>query len=335
MSDVLIFSPASVPVKGKLVAGPGIRSWEIAKGLLKYGHNVALAVPDKVLDKTEKLETEIPLTTWKKNNLNSISKGYECVILPQGHPLLSKYYTKYVNKRVPTVVDIYTPNFIECLNVFDSTLSGLKMFASYQDHINPLLKRGDYFICSSEKQKLYYLGVLSALGRLNPLTHDKDLIGVVPFGVPDDKPVHNKNVLKGKLVEKDDFVLLWFGGIYPWYDAVTVIRALKMVTDKIENIKLVFLGVKHPTEKLSLKSYFDTVDEIKKLKVSDNVLFVDWQPYEERANWYFESDLVISTYKHGLETELSYRTRLIDFVWGGYYGFVWWHCCWRIYVRQV
>jgi len=313
MSNILVFSPSPVPVKGKLVAGPGIRSWEIARGLQKYGHKVTLAIPENV----QGIETDVPLVRWTENNLKSISSGYDCIILPQGHPVLSRQYVKCVDKNIPTVIDVYTPNFVESLNIFEPNVSGLRMFASYQDHIIPLLKRGDYFICSSEKQRLYYLGVLSALGRINPLTYGNEMIGIVPFGVPEGKPIHDKNVLKGKMVDKNDFVILWFGGIYPWYDAVILIRALKILTDKMKNIKLVFLGATHPTEIIPLKSYQNTVNEIKRLKLTDYVIFVDWQPYEERANWYFESDVVICTYMHTLETELSYRTRVIDYIWGG------------------
>ena len=63
--------------------------------------------------------------------------------------------------------------------------------AEYRDYVaelarwNKVLLRGDYFLCASETQKIFYTGVLSVLGRINPLTYGQDVIHVVPYGIPD------------------------------------------------------------------------------------------------------------------------------------------------------
>ena len=33
---------------------------------------------------------------------------------------------------------------------------------------------GDFFICASEKQRDYWLGMLNAMGRINPFNYDSD-----------------------------------------------------------------------------------------------------------------------------------------------------------------
>jgi hypothetical protein len=85
------------------------------------------------------------------------------------------------------------------------------------------MSRGDFFLCSSQEQRFYYLGWLTALGRVNPLALESDptlerLIAELPFGTPDELPPQPP--------PRDDILtecgdaspLLYFGGVYDWYD---------------------------------------------------------------------------------------------------------------------
>jgi hypothetical protein len=40
--------------------------------------------------------------------------------------------------------------------------------------LNDQLKRGDFFVCASEKQRDFWLGQMTAIGRINPATYDQD-----------------------------------------------------------------------------------------------------------------------------------------------------------------
>ncbi len=53
----------------------------------------------------------------------------------------------------------------------------------------------------------------------------------MPFGLPGNKPIHTKKVLKGKVdgIKEDDFVIIWGGGIYNWFDPLTLIKAMAEV----------------------------------------------------------------------------------------------------------
>ena len=58
-------------------------------------------------------------------------------------------------------------------------------------------QRGDFFLCAATKQRDFWLGQMTALGRVNPLTYDErrpleSLIAIVPFGVTDDPPVRRR-----------------------------------------------------------------------------------------------------------------------------------------------
>lgn len=310
-----MISPDTIPLRDELAAGPGIRAWEIARGLERCGHAVTLAMP-KDLFKNQK--ADIKIIPWELSSLKTISKGFDCVVVPQGRGDLAKAYAETVSSDIPTVVDVYDPVLVEFLSVRTKDKAGLENASLYLSEIVPLLKRGDFFICANERQRYYYIGILNVLGRINPLTFDQKILDIVPFGVPDEKPVHTKNVLKGKLVDRDDLVILWFSGIYPWFDAATLVKAMPDIVEEIPHAKLIFMGGVHPRLHAPADEYERTRKEAKKTGLLDRaIFFTEWRPYDERANWYLESDVAVCTYKDTLETLLSHRTRIIDLLWGG------------------
>lgn len=316
MSKVLVISPDTIPIGDELAAGPGIRAWEIAKGLRRYGHSVTLAMP-KDLFKSDKAD-DLKIIPWEVVVLKSICKEFDCVVVPQGRGDLAKAYAETVSSDIPTVVDVYDPVLVEFLSVRNKDRTGLEGASLYLSEIVPLLKRGDFFICANERQRYYYLGILNVLGRINPLTFDQNILELVPFGVPSEEPLHTMNVLKGKLVDRDDLVILWFSGIYPWFDATTLVKAMPDIVEKVPQAKLVIMGGVHPRLHAPADEYKKTKREAEKTGLLDKaIFFTEWRPYDERANWYLESDVAVCTYKDTLETLLSHRTRIIDLLWGG------------------
>src|SRR5205823_2146593 len=102
------------------------------------------------------------------------------------------------------IVDIYDPFHLEQLEqARDHGQRARGQIVNDATRVlNEQLLRGDFFLCASEKQRDFWLGQLSALGRLNPQTYDEDetmdsLITVVPFGLPESPPVHDRAVIKG------------------------------------------------------------------------------------------------------------------------------------------
>ncbi|MDW7776897.1 MAG: glycosyltransferase [Methanosarcinales archaeon] len=319
MSKVLIISPDTIPIENHLAAGPGIRSWEIAKALHNYGHEITIAVPNDIYHSELTEFSGVKIKTWDFDTLIKLCNDKDAVIIPQGKIDLSDFFTKNINNNLCIIVDVYDPNLIEFLNLFSTDKDGIKTFSKCLTSIVPLLKRGDFFVCANNRQRYYYLGILNVLGRINPLTYNEKLIELVPFGVPDEDPVFETNdcVMRGSLVKNDDKVILWFGGIYPWFDAITLIKSLDIAVKKNPKIKLVIMGAIHPRGYTPTENYIKTLELSRQLGLyNKNVFFTDWRPYDERIYWYREADIGICTYPMHLETELSNRTRVIDMLWG-------------------
>jgi glycosyltransferase involved in cell wall biosynthesis len=188
------------------------------------------------------------------------------------------------------------------------------------------LQYGDFFLCASETQRDYWVGLLSSLNRVNPLTYADDptlrrLIDVVPFGLPGVPPAHTRQVLKGVHpgIRDTDWLVLWGGGIYDWLDPLTLIQAMAIVAAGRDDVKLFFMGVKHPNPTVRGFRMLQKAVRLSRELALENrfVFFNDWVPYEARANYLLEADIGISLHLDHLETRYAFRTRVLDYIWAG------------------
>lgn len=305
-------------VVGEAMAGPAIRCWEFAR-ILAREMPVTLATPHASSLCPEGFE----LVQYDGEQLEVLACESEVIIL-SGATLWRFPFLRSVD--APLVVDIYDPFLLESLPMLsrEPVAERRRRHAETLDALTDLLVWGDYFLCSSEKQRDYWLGWLNALGRINPHTYDDDptlrrLIDVVPFGVPDTPPEHTRSVVKGVRpgVAPTDHVVLWGGGIYNWFDPLTLIHAMDRVSSRRDDVKLVFLGIRHPNPKAGGDEMAQqTVALSRELGLYERcVFFNDWTPYNERENYLLEADVGISLHFAHLETHFSFRTRLLDCIW--------------------
>jgi len=304
------------------MAGPGIRSWEFAK-LLSAEHQVTLAAP-AIGNITA---SRFALESYRNDgDLQRLGDEHE-IILTQGvtvaiHPSL-------VRKDRVLIVDFYDPFLIETLHQSHSSRT------KWQAHLYQLslsaaniqARAGDFFLCASEEQRNYWLGQLSAMGRLNPLTYEEDpsfrnLVDVVPFGLPSESPKHTRNVIKGVHpgIQADDKVILWGGGIYEWFDPFTLIKAMARVVTVDPRVKLFFMGARHPNPVVGFtKTAQEAMVLARDLELLDRYVFFHptWVSYEDRHNYLLEADIGVSTHFDCVETRFSFRTRILDYIWAG------------------
>lgn len=313
MKNILIISPS--PIKKKM-SGPGIRYWEIAKNLSNAQRRVTLLVPN-----SDYMQNDAFIVN-KLTSINLWNSLLKCdVVLLQGLSMWKYPYIKYFNKAV--AIDLYDPFNLENLESFEnySFLNNLK-YRTTMAVIEEQIQRGDYFYCASEKQKDYWLGMIS-VKRLTPklyasINNDiNKLIGTVPFGIPNDRPRKLQHrVIKGicPIINESDKVVLWGGGIWDWLDPESLIRAMALVKQNRNDIKCFFMGVKPPSGEIPRK-LSKLVELTKDLNLEDTVYFNDWIDYDQRSDYLLEADIGVSLHENHLETRFSYRTRLLDYVW--------------------
>lgn len=312
---------------GEKMAGIGLRHWELSHSLGKF-FNVTLATPHNTSLESDTIQV-IPFKLTQKRLLSDLVKKSDVVIsLAYMADLISDIVKK--NKK-SFVIDLVCPYHLEELEFskFQYSKSPDLCDARYiqtLESVRNQMKIGDFFICASEKQRDYWLGLLSGENRLNSYIYKgdksfKNLIDVVPYGISSNPPVHKKQMIKEvwKNITKKDFVILWGGGIWNWFDPLTLIRAMAIIKKKQKNIKLVFMGVQHPDKNNVHEITGKAIELSKSLELYDETVFFysDWVPYRERENCLLESDIgVISHFNH-IENRFSFRTRIMDYLWAG------------------
>jgi hypothetical protein len=277
MTRVMLVCPE--PLGRSQPAGIGIRFLEMRNVLAADGHDVTLL--------------SAPVSPEQLRDVSTTAD----VAVVQGH-IANDYFAHA--RPIPTVVDLYDPYIVENLHYDDE-----QIFA--HDHatfLNSVL-HGDLFLCASEAQRLFYLGAMLAAGRVNPVTfEDLDgLLRVAPFGVAarraGEAPAPHrtgKNIL--------------FGGVYDWYDAVLAIEAVKLA-----GLTLTF--TRHPNPDITPQGELARAMQYVKDNRLDFVEFVPWVPYEERGAFYDRFAAALMTFPQSLETDLSMRTRVYDYLWAG------------------
>ena len=125
-----------------------------------------------------------------------------------------------------------------------------------------------------------------------------------------------KGVLPG--IAADDKVVLWGGGVYNWFDPLTLVRAVDGLRGEVPNVRLVFMGLRHPNPEIpEMRMAVATRRLADELGLSGVHVFFheDWVPYDERQNHLLDADVGVSTHFDHVETEFSFRTRILDYLW--------------------
>jgi len=288
MSRVLLVCPE--PLGHRQPAGIGIRFLEIANVLRAAGHHVEILSPDQGLT---------------SENI-ARGTGEADVAVVQGHVANDLFAHM---KPLPVVVDLYDPFIVENLHYYGER--GAEVFTHDHATLVRSLLKGDFFLCASEAQRLFYLGLMLAVGRLNPVAFESDphldsLIRIAPFGVGPARALPARASTAPEIL---------FGGIYDWYDPMLAMDAVAIARAKVPMLKLTFNT--HPNPELTPQSRTAQAMKYAKRKDCDFVRFEPWVAYDERAPFFDRFTIALLTFPQSIETDLAMRTRVYDYLWAG------------------
>ncbi len=296
MSRVLLVCPE--PLGHGQPAGIGIRFLEMAKVLLADSHSVTMLSADG---------GAVPGCAAAAVSPQSLLQTSEAsdVAVVQGH-VANELFAHA--RPIPTVVDLYDPFIVENLHYYATR--GAEVFTHDHATLMQSLLRGDLFLCASEAQRLFYLGMLLAAGRLNPIAFENDrhfdqLLRIAPFGV---QPPRSRAAAQGPHV--------LFGGIYDWYDPILAIDAVAAARAAVPDITLTF--TRHPNPELTPQGKTaEAIEYVQRKGYGDFVKFEPWFAYDARGEFFERFAIALLTFPQSLETDLSMRTRIYDYLWGG------------------
>lgn len=323
MIKCLILSECLVPLPGQPRAeGGGLRSWGLARGLQAnaQGFTVSLAYPAQAnADDGLRVHEGIEILTWTLDALPSLVQAFDAVVVSYCAGQLAPAVVAALDPTQQLILDCNVPFYVEVSARDSRSLDDeFGYFTIGLPSITAVLKRGDVFICASERQKLYYQGVLSAIGRLNPATYHSDLLQLVPYGIHDEEPLARSRPIDLLTQRPASTRLLWFGALYPWFDISSLLEAVALLNEQGADVTLTIVGARNPqsTHRDFLAS-FDAFDRlVANPRYKAHTFAHGWVDFEDRADWYLNADLGVMISRPGLENSLAWRTRLVDMVWG-------------------
>lgn len=307
---------------GEKMAGPAIRAWEISTRLAAEGHRVRLVTFAACQRRGNGFLVARTTVEGFRREVEAAD-----VVVVQGYVAATFPWLQEVGQKI--VIDLYDPFHLESLEVekHQPLPDRDAALARALRELGAQVARGDFFICASEKQRDLWLGHLAAAGRVNPLTYDADpslrsLIDVVPFGTSDEPAVQTHHPIKGTVpgIGAENPVVIWGGGVYNWFDPLSVVQAIDKVRATVPNVRLFFLGMKHPNPDVpEMAMALRTRQEADRLGLTGRSVFFheDWVVYEDRVNYLMDADIGISTHFDHIETAFSFRTRILDYLWAG------------------
>lgn len=288
---------------GPQLSGPAIRALGLARELARAGHETTVLTPA-----VEPAASEYPFAVRAFDP--ALLRGADVVVLP----IDALARIPAINRCAASLVfDLYDPLVFELLA--SSASSG--QVRAHCTAINRALRRGDFFLCASERQRDLWIGALLANGRLMPApgadAEFRHLIDLVPSGIPE-RPPQAKAGARPFAIPADHTIIVSAGTMREWHDPFTPIRALAQLAQRRPDIHLLFLagfasaGVAGAARSLAAD-----------LRVLDRAVHfaAERVPYAEWGSLLRRCDAGISTHRSGLDSRFSFRTRVLDYLWAG------------------
>jgi len=311
LTRIVVLAPE--PVRSRM-AGMGIRALEIARALQRE-FDVRLLVGNDPAE-VASLAPDLTALRVPPGQLGVAAQGADAAVV-SGHA--ANWWFHQV-PDVPVAVDLYDPFFVE--NLHYAPVLGEAQAANDHATLDLAVCRGDFFLCASPEQRLFYAGALYARGRIGVRNFPVDptlsrLLTVVPFGVPSEPAAGVRDAGRRALGVDSAGPLVLFGGIYDWYEPDLLLEAWPGIVRRQPDAKLLFF--ENPNPQSTPQGVYARARERARAIDRDGrtIVFSPWLPYTARADLYAACDLVVSISSSGLETDLAFRTRLLDAAWGG------------------
>ena len=296
------------------MAGMGIRALELARALAGE-FEVRLLVPNDPAQARE-VAGSLEVVAAKEGALAGAARGAHAAIV-SGHA--ANWWFHQV-PDVPVAADLYDPYPIE--NLHYARALGEETAAHDRRSLALALARADFFLCASPEQRLFYAGALFETGRIGAHNFPEDptlarLLAVVAFGAPGEPARGDRAAGRRAAGVPEAGPLVVFGGVYDWYDPELLLAAWPEILRGQPGARLLFF--ESPNRETTPQRVFDRT-RIRSREIDpegQSIVFSPWLPYSARADLYAAADLLVAISSEGLETELAYRTRLLDAAWGG------------------
>lgn len=304
--QVLLLMPGPL---GERMSAPEVRGWEMARQLGRR-HDVTVAVPSPSATERD----GIALLALKRRSVVATARRVDAVVAPGIPPYL---FAALADQPTLLVTDLYNPAGVEQADAGSDVASRLGLELLRRS--DPLqLGFSDVVLCAVEAQRRVFAREIAALGRA---ADREPLLRVVPFGVDDEPPnPSERRPIRERFcsIAEDDVVVLWWGNVWPWFDAETALRAFAELARENPHVKLVITGGRPPrSEAIAMDRTAHARALASDLELLGTcVHFIDdWIPHAERDQYLLEADVGLTLHRDTAEKDVAARGRYMDYLW--------------------
>lgn len=330
MSHILLIGVGPLPFyRTEHLYGFGIRTWQFAKPILAAGHKVTLVTCEFGSTREHSVRINYQTSPEIYGDIRHIS-------LPQPLPkniniLLTRIEDIIESKKPDAIVSAgstissnlaasLSTNLPIWLDMFGDLFAEVQAKSAFRDNqdeieffhrtLSKVLLRGDRFSVVSEIQRGTAIGQLGLLGRLNRHTLGEELVYTVPCALDGAvSPVKRTPILRGKIVQESDFLILCSGGFNTWADVPTLFESIESAMDHNNKIHCIVTGgaiTGHHEE-----GYNRFRSLISKSPYESRFHLMGWLPNEDVAQVTMECDLGINIDLPIYEALLGSRNRML------------------------
>lgn len=290
VTNVLVISPAAGDAS-LASAGPALRYRQLTDQLRRNDVAVTLATRGPGGD-----------ADWSLTRPVELARGHTAVVCPQGLADDAAELARRLPATCALVLDCYAPALVERALL----VPGDPRFAGFRRRVLSALARADLVLVANQPQRAYVVGMLSAIGRVAPERAPPPVI-LAPMGAPPSQAPAGDPATP---------LVLWYGGLWPWFDGETAVQAFALVARERADARLRILGGRHPHGGAP-----DTLDAVLAaagdLGVADRVESLPWAAPDELPGLLAQASCALCLAHDGIEHRLAQRTRLLDLLSAG------------------
>ncbi len=274
-----------------IVTGNTLRAYSLGEALREKNHSIKYLIQKNFIKgKRVNNKKEIIIYEDRFDFLNILKKeSPDAVIFIQGENL---EFLKGFDGNFLVIGDFIAPSLIEY------TFQELT-FEEWFFKFITRLSLSDYILCSTDRQKAYYLNLIMCSG----FDIKEDRIKTLPLSAKD---------LKVENIDTKKPVEIVMGGVpWPWINSSKYLKKfIEILEKKGEEFKLTIFRGKYPFKIASSKYH----DDFKEIETYKNVEISDFLPYSKLLKKYQKSDVAFDLFEKNLERELSFSFRNIDYL---------------------
>jgi len=310
--------------------GPGIRTWQLASGLARGGHEVRViamrigdAYPRGARGADREIFQGIEIERLDEGPFlggdevaNAARSGWPEAVVG------ATIYGSHALARRPPVVPFWADQFghvmaeAQAKAALDGNDNVLPYFWRL---LEPVLVAADRISTVSERQRWAAVGELGAVGRLTAATCGYEFTAVLPCAYVG-QPTTGISCRPGELrralgIPDDAFVVLWSGSFNVWSDVETLFRGLEQVMRERPLLHFVATGGEIPGH--------DETSYKRLLRLAENspwrlrFHFRGWLPADEVLAHQQAADLGVLAEQAIYEGALGSKNRIVQWLGGG------------------